>query len=164
MPAFTDLAGNHELKIDIDRLMPPKGQCTSREYWICADNAKTDETTILCRREDMQFQVGKYAVEPRTGISLGVRLSNQPPYDLAAREIGKTNLDTELKQNIEEGVCIAVLHFLRKDVSCLLSGVQECGVKHYIVTPGKEKQRQLFLSYFTGKDTAQPSTEDSRGN
>ena len=73
MPAFTDLAGNHELKIDIDRLMPPKGQCTSREYWICADNAKTDETTILCRREDMQFQVGKYAVEPRTGISLGVR-------------------------------------------------------------------------------------------
>lgn len=164
MPAFTDLAGNHELKIDIDRLMPPKGQCTSREYWICADNAKTDETTILCRREDMQFQVGKYAVEPRTGISLGVRLSNQPPYDLAAREIGKTNLDTELKQNIEEGVCIAVLHFLRKDVSCLLSGVQECGVKHYIVTPGKEKQRQLFLSYFTGKDTAQPSTEDSQGN
>lgn len=79
MPAFTDAAGNHELKIDIDRLSLSMGQTQGREYWIFAEHSAAEETTILCRKEDIRFQVGACEIEAGKGLNMKLLLSKQQP-------------------------------------------------------------------------------------
>lgn len=148
MPAFTDEAGNHELKIDIDRLALSMGQTQGREYWIFAEHSAAEETTILCRKEDIRFQVGACEVEAGKGLNMKLLLSEQQPYDLAASEVGKESLDADMQEETAEDVCIATLKLLRTDISCLINGAARQEVKHYIITPKKTDQRQLLLSYF----------------
>lgn len=147
MPAFTDAAGNHELKIDIDRLSLSMGQTQGREYWIFAEHSAAEETTILCRKEDIRFQVGACEIEAGKGLNMKLLLSKQQPYDLAASEVGKASLDTDMREETAD-VCIATLKLLRTDISCLINGAARQEVKRYIITPKKTDQRQLLLSYF----------------
>ncbi|MDE7323243.1 MAG: hypothetical protein K2N73_11095 [Lachnospiraceae bacterium] len=148
MPAFTDAKGSHELRIDIDRLSLFKGQSEGREYWIFAEYSTAEETSILCRKEDICFQVGDYEIEPAKGLNMKLLLSEQQPYELAASEVGKVSLDTDMREELVEDVCIATLKLLRTDTSCLISGAAQQEARHYIVTPKKTDQRQLLMSYF----------------
>lgn len=156
LPAFTDINGNHELEIAINNLLLAKGQVIQKEYWIYADNTEASETDIICRQEDMQFNIGKYEIEPGRGIQLKVFLSNESPYELATHEVGKANLDTEMNKNDDDGVCIAELQLIRTDVSCLIGDIKEQGIKHYIVAPRKEEERQLLLSHFADNNKTAP--------
>lgn len=148
MPAFTDSSGNHELDISIEKLSLPYGQSESREYWIHVGNSGEHETTVICRKEDMQFWIGGSQIEAANSLHIKLFLSNQQPYDLTAGEVGKINLDDDMKAERDEDVCIAMLQLLRTDISCLISSVTEQGVKRYIATPKKADQRQLLMSYF----------------
>ena len=158
LPALTNPEGAHELEIEFDDIMTAKGQKITKQYWLRCDNTEAEETDILCGREDIWFRVGGYEVEPGGGVHFKVRLSDKLPYQIAAGETGKVNLDVSMKSRAEDGVCIAVLQLLRTEVSCLVSGIREDGAKRYIMTPGLEGQRQLLMSYFTdnGGSARQP--------
>lgn len=152
LPAFTNAAGEHELEIELRDITLAKGQKLTEEYWLRCDSTEADETDILCSREDIRFRVGGYEVEPGGGVHFKVRLSKRPPYQIAAGEAGKASLDANMKPKAEEGICIAVLQLIRTEVRCLISGIREEGVRHYIMTPGKAGQRQLLMSYFADND------------
>ncbi len=164
LPALTNLEGVHELEVEIGEITMANGQMVTKEYWLHCDNTETEETDILCSREDMQFRVGGCEIESGSSVHFKVRLSERPPYQIAAGETGKVNLDVRIKSRTEEGVCIAVLQLLRTEVSCLISGIQEDGVKRYIMTPGMAGQRQLLMSYFTdnGRRVRQPEPERNK--
>ncbi|MFG6367637.1 MAG: hypothetical protein K1W16_04305 [Lachnospiraceae bacterium] len=149
-PSFTDMTGNHELEVNIEGIQLPKGQILRKNYWFCVEPTETKETTVLCRKEDMQFQIGGREIEAGAEIQFRLCLSDLPPFALAVDTVGKTNLESNLKSNTSQDVCIAVLDLLRTDVSCLVSKIIEQGVKHYIITPAKAGQRDTFLSYFDG--------------
>lgn len=161
-PAFTNTEGKHELEIDVSGFAVSKGQKYTREYWLDCDYTEARETDILCSREDIRFRVDNYEVEPGSGIHFKVLLSDRQPYQIAASEVGKASLDSDMKSKTEDGVCIAVLQLLRTDVSCLISEIREEGFRHYIMTPGKAAQRQLLLSYFTDSDRREQIAEPLR--
>lgn len=152
LPAFTNPEGGHELEIELRDIALAKGQKLTEEYWLRCDSTEAEETDILCSREDIRFRVGGYEVEPGGGVHFKVRLSERPPYQIAAGEAGKASLDANMKSKADEGICIAVLQLLRMEVSCLISGIREEGVRRYIMTPGKTGQRQLLMSYFADND------------
>lgn len=161
LPALTNLEGDHELEIELSDSTMAKGQKLTKEYWMRCDSTDAEETDILCSREDIQLRVGGYEVEPGSGVHFKVRLSDRQPYQIAAGEAGKVSLDASMKSKAEDGICIAVLQLLRTEVSCLISGIREDGVRRYIMTPGNAGQRQLLMSYFTDNSTRvqQPEQE-----
>lgn len=166
MPSLTDVSGKHELEIGIEGLWLPEGQILRKDYWLTVDHTDAEETTVLCRKEDMQFQVGGHEVEPVAGIQFKLKLSDQQPFSLMVSEVGRTSLDRNLRTVDSGDVCIAVLQLLRTDISCLVSGVTERGVKRYIITPGKAGQRQALMAYFggSGADRTESRTSgDSAG-
>ncbi len=150
MPSFTDVKGNHELDIKMEGIHLSKGQVLRKDYWLHVEPTETKETTVLCRKEDMRFQIGGHEIEPGAGIQFRLRLSDLPPFALTVGEVGKANLERNLNDNTGEDVCIAVLQLLRTDVSCLVREIIEQGVKQYIITPGKAGQRDVLMSYFDG--------------
>lgn len=149
LPALTNLAGEHELEIELENIALAKGQRITKEYWLRCDNTEAKETDILCSREDVLFRVDGYEIEPGDGVHFKVQLSDRAPYQIAAGEAGKESLDVNMKSRAEDGVCIAVLQLFRTEVSCLISDILEEGVRRYIMTPGKAGARQRLLSYFT---------------
>lgn len=149
LPSLTNLEGAHELQIEIGDITIAKGQKITKEYWMRCDNTDAEETDILCSREDIELRVGGYEVEPGSGVHFKVRLSDRLPYQIAAGETGKASLDVSMKTKTEDGICIAELQLLRTEVSCLISGIREDGIRRYLMTPGKAGQRQLLMSYFT---------------
>lgn len=149
-PSLTNISGKHELEIGIEGLQLPEGQVLRKDYWLLVEHTDAEETTVLCRKEDMQFQVGGHEVEPGAGIHFKLHLSDQQPFALTVSEVGQASLDNSLRMADSGDVCIAVLQLLRTDISCLVSGVTEQGVKRYIITPGKAGQRQVLMAYFDG--------------
>ena len=151
LPVFTNLQGKHELMIDINENTLSKNQIVQREYWINTKNADVKETNILGKKEDIQISVGGYEVESVQDIDFIVQMSEQTPLELAASETGKINLENNRKVCDDDGVCIAELQILKTDTSCLVGKIQEEGIKKYILTPGKMKERNQFISYFQEK-------------
>lgn len=149
LPAFTNLAGEHELEIELHDIAMAKGQKLTREYWLRCDSTEAEETDLLCNKEDIWFRVGGYEVEPSGGLHFKVQLSDRPLYQIAASEACRASLDDNMKSRAEDGICIAVLQLLRTEAGCMISSIREEGVRRYIMTPGKTGQRQLLMSYFT---------------
>jgi hypothetical protein len=153
LPAFSDYEENHELNVVVDNLYLEKGKTVKKEYWINADRTDAKEANILARKEDMRFVIGGYDVEPGCGLNVKVLLSDQSPYDLSSNEVGKVNLEDDLRLGGEQGVCIAKLMLLRTEANSLIGEIIEDGVKKYIRTPAKMEQRHDYMSYFRNRDS-----------
>ncbi|MEZ3460718.1 MAG: hypothetical protein K1W23_00845 [Lachnospiraceae bacterium] len=164
MPSLIAPEGGHELAIEVDSLSLPMGQQVSKDHWLYVEPVEADETTVLCRKEDMHFQVGGYEIEPGNGVQFRLLLSEQMPFDLAVGEVGRTTLDDDLREDAGGDVCIAVLQLLRTDVSCLVSGIAQQGVKRYIITPGKAGQREALMAYFDGSSAVETKRETAKGD
>jgi hypothetical protein len=135
----------------VDNVSLEQGGDLTRDYWVNVDSTQAKEANILARKEDMDFSIGGYEIEPTKGINFKVLLSNLEPYDLALCEVGKTNLEKAMKTQPDDGVCIARLQLIRTDASSLISDIKEQGVKRYIKTPGAAQDRNNFLGYFKGR-------------
>lgn len=161
LPIFRNLQGKHELEIDVCETALTKNQCICKEYWITTDCSDVRETNILGRKEDMQISVGGYEIEPANSIDFTVRLSDQAPSDLAASEVGKINLESNRKEYDQDGVCIAELQILKTETSCLIGNIKEEGIKRYIMTPGKTKERNRFMEYFLDRFQPERATSEN---
>lgn len=164
LPVLTAQQGAHELEIDIRDLMLLKGQQSRRDYWLNVEHAKAEETTLICRREDMAIRIGEEQIQPGKGLQMKLALSDQAPYDLAAGMAGSAGLGAKERAAKDGGVPLARIQLIRTGVSCLIGRIEERGVKQYIAAPGKMDQRQMLLSSFAsrGRMEQEDAARDSR--
>jgi hypothetical protein len=169
LPAFFDYEGKHEFEVGVEDLKLEQNESFTKDYWVNVDRTEAKEANIIAGKENIKFSIGGFDVETNHGVNFKVVLSNLEPRELSMCEVGKTNLEEELKACGDGGVCIARISLIRTEANSIIGEIKERGVKRYIKTPSKAKARQKYMSYYRnlhaarkGIDSVAADAVDSR--
>jgi hypothetical protein len=149
LPAFIDFEGKHEFEVAVDDLRLEQDEKITKEYWVNVDRTDAREANIIASKENIKFSIGGFDIETIHGVNFKVVLSNLSPRELAMCEVGRINLEEDLKACDDGGICIARISFIRTDANNMIGEITERGIKHYIKTPSKAKDRQKYMSYYS---------------
>lgn len=148
IPALTTEEGSHELLLALSDISLKAGAVFEKEYWLKAEHTELEESSLISRVDSMKLIVGGENVPIRSDINLKLVFSDSSPEEIAAREIGKLNLEMRGMGPVKQGVLLAEFTLIRTDVAYLIQQVRDKEVKNYIHTPAQVNHHNEYVAYF----------------
>lgn len=140
MPGFQTLAGEHQLKLELDH-----GEL-KKEYWILADTNQ-EETELVWD----------------TSSTIKVKIENVTAEELVLREIAKNSLEMRNLGTKKDYISLAKLKLTKTDSAYLIEEIQEQGIKSFVAAPAQYQLRQEYRSYFAEEKQAIRQDENRHG-
>lgn len=148
IPALTTEEGQHEIALALSDISLKNKERYEKEYWLKAEQSSLEESNLISLRDSMKLAIGEEDVPVKSDINLKLVFSDSTPGEIAAREIGKLNLEMRGMGPVKQGVPLAKFTLIRTDVAYLIQEVLDKEVKNYIPTPAQVNHRNEYMAYF----------------
>lgn len=148
IPALTTEEGRHELTLALSDIFLKSGEQYEKEYWLKAEQNSLEESNLISQKDSMKLVIGDENIPIKSDINLKIVFSDSTPAEIAAREIGKLNLEMRGMGPVQQGVPLAEFTLIRTDVAYLIERVLDKEVKNYILTPAQVNHRTEYMAYF----------------
>lgn len=141
-----DADGSQEIQVNIENIVPDKGEFTHREYWISPMPADAARVGVIIQKEDIRLKLGDAEQEFEEDIKLQADVKDMTPYELCVWEAGR--LGESGGSNADEGIVLACIRMTWVDSVYSIDKIQEKGFKRYIAAPAQDALRNRYLSFF----------------
>lgn len=154
-PAFVTGQHQHEIKIELDRILLAYGETFTKEYWLTAQHAKRLETEIVLRNSASKAEIAGKEIALQNQFSLKIVIDDLEAEELVSREIGKMSLEMKNLGMARDFIHLADLKLIRTESAYLIDEVMEKNRKRYLQLPSQERTRKEYLTYFEAFRTEQ---------
>lgn len=147
IPSFSSPDGNEQIDINVDDIDLAEGSIYTQELWMTAQISAGIETNVILRSGSASAFENDKAISVENSFAMKVRLSNETPYALIGRELGRMSL--EMRQAVtKDNIKLAEVELMRTDSAYVIEQIREPVNNQYIDIPAQNAIRNQYMEFF----------------
>ena len=147
IPSFSAPDSTQQIEINVDDIELEKDGVLTRDYWMKVLRQPGLESNVILRSGSVAAFENDRAINTENSVAIRVRLSEEAPYALIGRELGRLNL--EMRQGMgTDSIKLADIKLMRTDQAYVIEDVKDPANNRYIDIPAQNAVKTAYMEYY----------------